>query len=127
MKKLFFLTFALISIVFISCKRNSNDSLFTGTVIGIADGCTVNTGTSQNQPYLIKLDNLDNLPAGNALRAHPEYNSTLAVSNLPEEFRVVGKRINFSFREFTENDIPFLCNANVMYYKAILLQVTSTQ
>ncbi|MFN8282955.1 MAG: hypothetical protein U0U67_07050 [Chitinophagales bacterium] len=117
-------------ILFIGCKKNKRETLYTGTVVGLANGCydtpPIND-TTPNIPYLIKFDNIDNLPSENILKRFPELDSSCAASNLPNEYKIIGKRIKFGFRDRTVNDREFTCDLSVAYYQVILTQVYLNQ
>lgn len=130
MKLRLILLIATFIILFISCKKNKRETLYTGTVVGLADGCYDSppiNDTTPNIPYLIKFDNIDNLPNENLLKRFPELDSSCATSNLPNEYKIIGKKVKFSFREKTVNDREFTCLTNVAYYQVILTQVSSNQ
>lgn len=117
-------------LLFVSCSKNRNSEiLYDGTVVGLASGCydTPIDDTTPNIPYLIKFDNIDNLPNENLLKRFPELDSSCAASNLPNEYKIIGKKIRFGFRDLTENDRIFSCTANVAYYQVILTQVSLNQ
>ncbi len=130
MKRNSILLFFILIILHIGCKKNKKETLYTGTVVGLANGCydtpTIND-TTPNIPYVIKFDNIDNLPSENILKRFPELDSSCAASNLPNEYKIIGKKIRFGFRERTVNDREFTCVSSVAYYQVILTHVSLNQ
>lgn len=129
MKIKFTLLITALIILSVGCKKNKRETLYTGTVVRLADGCNdlpINDSTP-NIPYVIKFDDINMLDENHPIRTKYFYDSSCAASNLPNDYKIIGKKIRFGFRELTENDRIFSCDMSVAYYQVILTKVSSNE
>jgi len=103
------LIFIGLTLIFISCNKNENETnekSFNATVQGKGLDC----GNS----FLIKFDkNVSGLPENS-------FDNTFYEINLPEEFKVEGKKVYVEFREL-ENDEMITCTTMGIGYPQIYI------
>jgi hypothetical protein len=106
MKRIIFILIG-VALFIISCDRNEVNNSYNATVIGKGLDC----GNS----YLIKFNNdVVGLPANTT-------ENTFYGINLPEEFKVAGKKIKVEFREPTEEELIVCTTMGISYPQIYIL------
>lgn len=124
MKKLLFLFLLFtVTVLLFSCNKNRNSGqLYNGTIVGIDSGC----GLPPNiHPNIIKFDDVTELEENHPIRIYPGLDSS-CIGIIPEEYKVIGKRIRFGFRK-RNPDEEFTCYGGAYYYQAIITQISSNE
>lgn len=89
-KTLLSLAFTIMSVC---CKKEKDKIIYTGEVISQPNYCTSSTGF----PFIIKyLDKMD-------------HSDTIITITLPIQYKFIGQKIKFEFRELTSQDEKIAC------------------
>jgi len=121
MKKIILNCIVIFCFALISCNKNRNrEKIYNGTIVGVADGCFLEPS---QYPYIIKFDDVSELEDSHPIRIIASFDSS-CIAIIPDEYKITGKKIRFSFSKRSEND-EFTCNTNVGYYEVFITGLSS--